>query len=132
MSDELKPCPFCGASDPSDVFVGRLQSDGRRWAVACEATDCLTEGPHRATKREAIAAWNTRATPKVKPLEWVDLYGDGSRFDTSSDHVLGFHASFIQTAHGYYHSALGRHETYNDAVEAHQADYERRILEALE
>lgn len=57
----LLPCPFCGASDPSDVFVNRLQSDGRRWTVYCTATDCLTEGPHRATKREAIAAWNTRS-----------------------------------------------------------------------
>ncbi|MBY6005413.1 Lar family restriction alleviation protein [Salipiger bermudensis] len=65
---KLKPCPFCGASDPSDVYVDRLQSDGRRWAVLCTATDCLVEGPHRATKREAIAAWNTRDDAEVQRL----------------------------------------------------------------
>jgi len=58
MSD-LKPCPFCGASDPSEVFVDRHEP--RRWAVFCTALDCIVEGPHRATKREAIEAWNTRA-----------------------------------------------------------------------
>lgn len=58
--EDLKPCPFCGASDTSDVYVDRLQNDGRRWAVRCDALDCIVEGPHRATKREAITAWNTR------------------------------------------------------------------------
>ena len=61
MMDKLAPCPFCGGSDPSEVYADRLQNDGRRWAVRCDFLDCIVEGPHRATKREAIAAWNSRA-----------------------------------------------------------------------
>lgn len=53
---ELKPCPFCGARD---VFVER-RTDGYSWEVTCDAAECSVAGPVRATKREAIAAWNTR------------------------------------------------------------------------
>lgn len=53
---ELKPCPFCGGDE---VDFQRYES--RRWTVGCHATDCICEGPHRATMREAAEAWNTRA-----------------------------------------------------------------------
>jgi Lar family restriction alleviation protein len=56
----LKPCPFCGAADSSEVFVER-RDDGRTWEVTCDATDCIAAGPVRPTKREAVAAWNRRA-----------------------------------------------------------------------
>lgn len=56
----LKPCPFCGSDNAGDIWVDRLQQDGRRWAVVCRATDCIIDGPHRATRREAITAWNSR------------------------------------------------------------------------
>jgi Lar family restriction alleviation protein len=56
MSDDLKPCPFCGAvplpvnTNGSYVFCG----------------ECGADGPVHLT--EAIAAWNTRAKPLADRL----------------------------------------------------------------
>ena len=50
MSEELKPCPFCGAT-----FLG-VQPGG--WWVWCE--NCGAEGPAKHTREESIAAWNRR------------------------------------------------------------------------
>jgi len=51
---ELKPCPFCGAHDPSH------QTDyGDESQFVCGV--CDARGPMKRTYHEAIAAWNTRA-----------------------------------------------------------------------
>ena len=52
MSEELKPCPFCGTT-----FLG-VQPSG--WWVWCE--NCGAEGPaNKHARDEAITAWNRRA-----------------------------------------------------------------------
>ncbi len=61
MSDELKPCPFCGSpakawGDDSDHFSWLLVR------IICENTVCGTRGNNYATRAEAIAAWNRRPT----------------------------------------------------------------------
>lgn len=52
MSDEPKPCPFCGSRKPKARF-------GRNWGwyMGCE---CGAVGPKAETRGEAIAAWNGR------------------------------------------------------------------------
>lgn len=59
MSEELKPCPFCGFGG----FVEQL--DSGNWSVTCANEESclvsLTWGSF-ARKAEAIAAWNTRST----------------------------------------------------------------------
>jgi len=57
MSD-LKPCPFCGASDAS--IVGS-------WIVCCGSCQGYTWGE---TKDEAEAAWNRRVDHEKPACEW--------------------------------------------------------------
>jgi len=67
MTDELKPCPFCGG-----IAVVKCISDISRpgtddWWVSCSI--CRVERPSTrkseivGTRDEAIAAWNRRAYP---------------------------------------------------------------------
>ncbi len=54
MSQDLKPCPFCGSSDV-DMFQ-----------VSIMCTPCAAEGPTANTTKEAIAAWNRRTPPAAQ------------------------------------------------------------------
>ncbi|GEM_PF-883218 len=72
MSEELKPCPFCGQQD---AFVEQLDSDAS--VVICqgmvdENSACLSRGPvgvqqsdmeDQPGREAAIAEWNRRAQP---------------------------------------------------------------------
>jgi Lar family restriction alleviation protein len=61
MSDDLKPCPFCGGEPFSFEDYGHSTA----WEVGCSNSQCRVE-PHvwEKTKDEAIASWNTR-TPNT-------------------------------------------------------------------
>lgn len=68
MSDELKPCPFCGGEAHIDGTTWR-PSDGEEVAwVVCKL--CNAYGPTFPVK-EAIAAWNRR-TPPAEPGNPLD------------------------------------------------------------
>ena len=56
MTEELKPCPFCGTKP---LLYDLLDTHGG-FSVECPADGCDTEKMKR-TKAEAVAAWNTRA-----------------------------------------------------------------------
>ena len=64
MSDDLKPCPFCGGD--KNIICRTDYDGGDAYAVSCRYSDChghiftLGHG-YFSTKEEAIAAWNTRA-----------------------------------------------------------------------
>lgn len=77
MTTELKPCPFCGATN---VGTYPDQNQGYKWGFAeCE---CSARGPEVRTQYEegpdapwrnvAIAAWNDRATPTAPVALAVD------------------------------------------------------------
>lgn len=53
MSEELKPCPFCG---DKTVYVYWREE---QYFVSCNNCDC--EGGKQDTQEEAIKAWNRRA-----------------------------------------------------------------------
>ena len=67
MSQTIKPCPFCGDTDPrlTDASYG---PDRREWMVLCHG--CQANGPpafgdsHEKTSAEAIVSWN-RAGEKI-------------------------------------------------------------------
>lgn len=51
MTTKLKPCPFCGGSNP------RLEGMSNRY-VRCGNEGCDAMGPSEANDRPAVAAWN--------------------------------------------------------------------------
>lgn len=60
MTEELKPCPFCGCADLKVAHAGFQ-------AVAMvECNVCGAEGPCFVRDKDAITAWNRRA-PVVTP-----------------------------------------------------------------
>lgn len=88
MSQELKPCPFCGSGGkmirPMGERVFNRDAAGRAIApfygpdwfrVTCSNTDCHCFARAYADAAEAITAWNTRARPsadpELKPTDWV-------------------------------------------------------------
>lgn len=139
---ELKPCPFCGGVP----YLANVAMAGCSYVVC---TDCRMQSDDGSRNR-VVNKWNTRAAPKVKPLVWSQTtdtkkYGFPRRrwrglaglgvqyviwdYDRSeADRVDGWFlvgglSTFI----------LGsRHDTLNHAKAAAQADYDRRILDALE
>lgn len=54
MSEELKPCPFCGSDDLLVVSCAPLG-----WQVEC--ADCYATGPAMGSQAETREAWNRRA-----------------------------------------------------------------------
>ena len=64
VTDELKPCPFCGGSKQ------KVKSSGRwGWFVSCS---CAAVGPSSKSRDEAIIAWNRRTEPLQGRLEWEE------------------------------------------------------------
>jgi len=55
MTDELKPCPFCGG----EAELRSWSWPYVRYQVRCSACKCQARA-RMASEAEAIAAWNTR------------------------------------------------------------------------
>ena len=55
MSEQLKPCPFCGGIPQLHAI-----SFGDRWFVDC--LKCLGRGTETYLRDDAISAWNKRPT----------------------------------------------------------------------
>ena len=72
------------------------------------------------------------ARPKVKPLEWMDGWADGTCYDVTPFNPIEYTHRISKLKDGTYHSHFGVFETLEAAKAAAQADYERRILAALE
>lgn len=75
MTDELKPCPFCGKHDTgieidSGEDYGFPVSKIKYYGMCY---DCEAKTDEYFTEEEAIAAWNRRAEDENKPLTWDEL-----------------------------------------------------------
>ena len=65
MSEELKPCPFCGG-------VANVEQLGHADSVFACCLRCATSSAVKESEDEAITAWNTRTPPAgmaLVPLE---------------------------------------------------------------
>lgn len=90
MTDELKPCPFCGGK-ANLVSDYSSEQDETRWNVWHECEGCEGESagygssyhpwfdtPWYKTKAEALHAWNRRVVPPTAtetdelPPKWAD------------------------------------------------------------
>lgn len=137
---ELKPCPFCGGKP----YLANVEMVGCAYVVC---TDCRAQGDD-ASREGAIAAWNRRADlaavpaqVRVKPLVWVDKYrpvaspqayqiwpdNGGSGAPDDPIEIFDGFMLYSPTMMG-----LGIHSTIEAAKAAAQADYEARILAAIE
>ena len=60
MSDDLKPCPFCGTMP----VIHCVDATYDTWYIECVygGCSCKPETWYYDTKEEAIEAWNTRQT----------------------------------------------------------------------
>lgn len=58
MSEELKPCPFCGSAPE----IGSLGGDKQNWSIWCEGCGIPVAhtGTNGETKEEITKAWNGR------------------------------------------------------------------------
>lgn len=58
MTDKikLKPCPFCGATNPIRFTCSTLDSDETRYGFYC--WNCKTKGPQALSEELAAEAWN--------------------------------------------------------------------------
>jgi Lar family restriction alleviation protein len=59
VTNEMKPCPFCGAATKNgeDVILNTVKLSENKYAVACT---CGANGSVANTEAEARKAWNTR------------------------------------------------------------------------
>lgn len=63
MTNELKPCPFCGG--PATVYQS---FDGKGWHASCRTRqECYALLNDFASEEEAASEWNRRVT-EIKPL----------------------------------------------------------------
>lgn len=72
MTNELKPCPFCGGEAiirTYRTFIDEYHGIGTKYYVAC--SECLADRHlGKLTENEAIEAWNTRAERTCKWTQW--------------------------------------------------------------
>ena len=70
MSDELKPCPFCGSMATIHCDIPRFHAYG--YGVGCSNPNCAAYSGYGMmtceTKEEAIDAWNRRAERHAKRI----------------------------------------------------------------
>lgn len=95
---ELLPCPFCGSKDGPGVWMNHR--------VVCGG--CDAEGPSLHEAMEAnVAAWNTRAAPRVEREALTLAQLNECARDAQIDFCMGKESSFevafarhIEAAHG--------------------------------
>ena len=136
---ELKPCPFCGGDDLQFLAAADSGQMSDYSSVTCMS--CMSHGPWDFIDEKTASAWNTRTPPQVKPLVWESIdYG------YKSDDGFWFKCRTIVGDYSLYMHRSGAFSVWNDSKDlrlkhncqsidaaqaAAQADYTRRILEAL-
>jgi len=78
MSDELKPCPFCG-EEPCFVAYGEDAGPfATRFTAECQNDDCIMQSTY-VTKTDAAAAWNNRPVEDALRAERDAYRSDAAR-----------------------------------------------------
>lgn len=79
MTDELKPCPFCGGEAEVQEFTECGEVIG--YEVHCMACDAIN--PHFSaakTRGSAVLAWNTRYKRTCKIESCIEVWDEYERY----------------------------------------------------
>ena len=61
MTEELKPCPFCGRNEPEIIeYRPDLSTPVIWYKIKCTNSDCEATNGYFNTRKDAILAWNKR------------------------------------------------------------------------
>lgn len=136
MSDELKPCPFCGQK----AYIDKDQCpDGDGFFVSARCNVCRAKARDSYFTRgndcpETYAgvreAWNTRAAPRVKPLVWTERQTADGRAQWFSD--FGHCVTVMDNNRFRVFRTGEEFDLRADAIEAAQGEHERDVRRALE
>lgn len=66
MTDELKPCPFCGGNPR--VFSHNNEWIGRTWHIECLDDNCGCGTCHHDSAEIAATVWNRRIDEGMKRM----------------------------------------------------------------
>lgn len=71
MTEELKPCPFCGSAD---IAHNMFEDDaGREFSfIMCDGCGVNCNDVDTLPERKAIDVWNTRSSPLLIGLPVID------------------------------------------------------------
>ena len=61
MTQELKPCPFCGSNDLRQVVHDLSGDDNEPFGYSISCNSCFVDLPPAYTQMKCFADWNTRA-----------------------------------------------------------------------
>lgn len=134
MTTELKPCPFCNASLYECTYdLGKIR-------YAHEANGCTLSRKFVQGDLQ-VEAWNRRSNPvaeavKVKPLEWNAPDSWNIAESVVGTYIVrpclatNYAGQFVMHCGDEEKSSL--YPSEEAAKNAAQADYEQRILSALE
>lgn len=87
MSEEMKPCPFCGSTRVHIAGAGATGVPGVSWTF-CDG--CFSQGGICDTVEEAVELWNRRAERTCRmELLWTDGE-DGECYECSECGDIAF------------------------------------------
>lgn len=86
MSEELKPCPFCGkkASIQDCSYYGSAPA----WSAMCDNPTCFAYTEAFKTKKEAIERWNNRPAEEALQKRIAELEAERDRLREALKEVL--------------------------------------------
>ena len=113
MTDELKPCPFCGNKYPAIGYDSDMKALNRENCVTARCRQCGAETRKFPNASDAASSWNTRSTPKVKPLVWRQW---GNEWDANNP--VGENFTVKIDGHSGFYLFCGDHTKATDFIEA--------------
>jgi len=115
MSDELKPCPFCGNTEKLDIDL--IPADTVFYFIHCPKFS--TEGPADLGVSGAIAQWNTRPLEDALAAKVADIERDNADLFAARKVAEDRVAELLEKNDYTYCSFCGQRFPYDD-IEATQ------------
>ena len=80
MSEELRPCPFCGSEAFYIKIMGNYEKPHEIYCSKCDGA--ITEG---RSEKQVVTNWNTRPIEDALQSRIAELEAESERFTVHSD-----------------------------------------------